>query len=128
MHICEEFLYDHVCAINIVLSSHKHICILVARPISVNKIQPFHKSWSHMYTIIEDMSSVRIFILETDVVCLVLHDCLDWQGHHPSHSVSVNTQCHDIMQYNHFHSPYTHLFGMTLLWLYEHLNNYTPES
>ena len=73
------------------LSSHKHICISVARPIPVDKIQPFHKSWSHMYTIIEDMCSVRIFILETDVVCLVLHDWLNWQGHHPSHSVSVNT-------------------------------------
>ena len=50
-----------------------------------------------MYTIIEDMSSVRIFILETDVVCLVLHDCLDWQGHHPSHSVSVDK--HNIIKY-----------------------------
>ena len=45
-------------------SLHKHICIPVARPIPVNKIQQFHKSWSHMYTIIEDMtlSSVTIFI------------------------------------------------------------------
>ena len=38
-------------------------------------------------------------------MCLVLHDCLDWQGHHPSHSVSVDT--HNIIQYNHHYKDGT---------------------
>ena len=42
----------------------------------------------YVHNYIEDMSSVRMFIFETDVVCL--HDCLDWQGHHPSYSISVD--------------------------------------
>ena len=39
-----------------------------------------------------------LYVLDTSVVSFVLHDCLDWQGHHPSHRVPVD-QSNNI---NHF--------------------------
>ena len=91
---CTYYMYSCLCGIyphGVIAQTHLYFCSLTGR-CRQNKpsLSPTH---THLlYIAIENKSTVRISVLETDVVCLVLHDCLDWQGHHPSHSISVNTQ------------------------------------
>ena len=89
---CTHYMYGCLCGIfhhGFIAQTHLYFC---------SSTDPCTQSIPISYitvlvpTCILKTSLCVLFILEADVVCFALYDCHNWQGHHPSHGVSANTQ------------------------------------